>query len=98
MVRRVMAGCVQVLTGLNVELGGFSARTTPATLLTCASIKAVTKGALCTEQHLGGLEVRPVSNHSLIRTCRHASLNLLYRYRVLLVLMGLFVSNCSHES
>ena len=55
--------CTQVLTGLNVELGGFSARTTPATLLTCASIKAVTKGALCTEQHLGGLEVRPVSNH-----------------------------------
>ena len=68
-----MVGCVQVLTGLNVELGGFSARTTPATLLTCASIKAVTKGALCTEQHLGGLEVRPVSNHSLIGTCRHAS-------------------------
>ena len=94
-----MVGCVQVLTGLNVELGGFSARTTPATLLTCASIKAVTKGALCTEQHLGGLEVRPVSNHSLIGTCRHASLNLLL-YCVLLVLMGVLshACNCSHES
>ena len=68
-----MAGCVQVLTGLNVELGGFSARTTPATLLTCASIKAVTKGALCTEQHLGGLEVRPVSKSLTDRTCRQHS-------------------------
>ena len=58
-----------LLDGIDLQVGETSVKSLPAKSVTCATLKTVTKGEVCTSEHLDGVSIGPLAQAYCAGTC-----------------------------